>query len=153
MKWNHIISPCPVEGDGDEESDEEIQQLKQRIRIRRRERMKEVYKNKLEIIFSLKIVCVDTDMLLFLLLTSTPYRMVHIKDCLLVTGKSSPCSQVRSECLTCTFRTSCCSARLSWALCPGQEKKGEGIRGDHLHWWVRGSMSSLIGIGSRWRLV
>ena len=42
MKWNHIISPCPVEGDGDEESDEEIQQLKQRIRMRRRERLKEV---------------------------------------------------------------------------------------------------------------
>ena len=34
-------------------------------------------------------------------------------------------SQVRSECLTCTFRASCCSARLSRALhrflCPGQE--------------------------------
>ena len=36
-------------------------------------------------------------------------------------------SQVRSECLTCTFRASCCSARLSWVhvsafagSCPGQ---------------------------------
>ena len=26
--------------------------------------------------------------------------------------------QVRSECLTCTFRASCCSARLSWAQVP-----------------------------------
>ena len=43
--------------------------------------------------------------------------------------------QVRSECLTCTFRASCCSARLSRAqvlafagfVCPGQEiKKGGG---------------------------
>ena len=31
--------------------------------------------------------------------------------------------QVRSECLTCTFRASCCSARLSWA---GQGKKKGG---------------------------
>ena len=29
--------------------------------------------------------------------------------------------QVRSECLTCTFRASCCSARLSRAQVPGQE--------------------------------
>ena len=58
--------------------------------------------------------------------------------------------QVRSECLTCTFRASCCSTRLSRAqvlaftglhqfLCPGQEKK----RG------VQGSTSSPTGIGSR----
>ena len=63
--------------------------------------------------------------------------------------------QVRSECLTCTSRTSCCSARLSRAqvpglrrfLCPGQEKKGEGIRGGggggRLHWRVQGGTSSL----------
>ena len=28
--------------------------------------------------------------------------------------------QVRSECLMCTFRASCCSARLSRFHCPGQ---------------------------------
>ena len=32
--------------------------------------------------------------------------------------------QVRSEFLTCTFRASCCSARLSWAHAPGQETMG-----------------------------
>ena len=35
--------------------------------------------------------------------------------------------QVRSECLTCTFRASCCSFRRF--LCPGQEKKGGGSKG------------------------
>ena len=40
----------------------------------------------------------------------------------------TPSGQVRSgQCLTCTFRASCCSARLSRAQVPGQEKKrGEG---------------------------
>ena len=50
--------------------------------------------------------------------------------------------QVRSECLTCTFRASCCSTRLSWAHVPaftgssvrdrkkkGGGSKGEGVRG------------------------
>ena len=42
--------------------------------------------------------------------------------------------QVKSECLTCTFRASCCSARLSRVqvpafFCPGQEKKGRGRKG------------------------
>ena len=40
--------------------------------------------------------------------------------------------QVRSECLTCTFRASCCSARLSRAR----------------HWRVQGSTTSPTGIGS-----
>ena len=34
---------------------------------------------------------------------------------------------------------------LHWFLCPGQEKKGEGVRGDYLHWWVQGSTSSPTG--------
>ena len=33
-------------------------------------------------------------------------------------GKSASKCQVRSECLTCIFRVSCCSARLSWAQVP-----------------------------------
>ena len=33
------------------------------------------------------------------------------------------------------------------------EKKGKGVRGDRLHWWVQGSTSSPTGIGSRRRLV
>ena len=41
--------------------------------------------------------------------------------------------QIKSECLTCSFRASCCSARLSRAhiLVPlsGTEKKGAGVRG------------------------
>ena len=32
-----------------------------------------------------------------------------------------PWGQVRSECLTCTFRASCCSTRLSWAQVPAQK--------------------------------
>ena len=57
--------------------------------------------------------------------------------------------QVRSECLTCTFRASCCSACLSRA----QEKNvgggSKGGGGDRLHWRVQGSTSSPTGIGSR----
>ena len=48
--------------------------------------------------------------------------------------------QVRSECLTCTFRASCCSARLSWTQVSGfagssprdrnkKKKEAEGVRG------------------------
>ena len=41
--------------------------------------------------------------------------------------------QVRSECLTCTFRASCCSARLSRVQLPfhspGQKKKRSGDKG------------------------
>ena len=44
--------------------------------------------------------------------------------------------QVRSECLTCTFRASCCCARLSRAQVPAftgssvrdRKKRGEGVR-------------------------
>ena len=42
---------------------------------------------------------------------------------------------------------------LRWFLCPGQEKKGKGVRGDRMHWRVQGSMSSPTGISSRRRLV
>ena len=58
--------------------------------------------------------------------------------------------QVRSECLTCTFKSSCCSARLSRAQVPGG---GEGVRGDRLHWRAQGSTSSPTGISSRRRVV
>ena len=65
--------------------------------------------------------------------------------------------QVRSECLMCTFRASCCSARLSRsqvsAFAGTGNKRGEGVRGDRLHWRVQGSMSSPTGIGSRQRVV
>ena len=71
--------------------------------------------------------------------------------------------QIRSECLMCTFRASCCSARLSWVQVSAftgssvQDNKnirgGEGVRGDHLHWWLQGSTSSPTGIGSRRRVV
>ena len=51
--------------------------------------------------------------------------------------------QIRSECLTCTFRAGCCSARLSRAQVPtspvplsGTGKKGKGVRGNGLHWRV-----------------
>ena len=49
---------------------------------------------------------------------------------------------VRSECLTCTFRASCCGARLSRPQVPGQGKRGERARRDHLHWRVQGSTVS-----------
>ena len=56
---------------------------------------------------------------------------------LLQTPSLARSGQVRSECLTCTFRASCCSARLSRAQVPAfagssvrdRGKKGEGIRG------------------------
>ena len=45
--------------------------------------------------------------------------------------------QIRSECLTCTFRAGCCSARLSRAQVPAfagssvrNRKKGEGSKGE-----------------------
>ena len=68
--------------------------------------------------------------------------------------------QVRSECLTCTFRASCCSARLSRAQVPAfagssvqdRGKKGEGVGGNYLHWRVQGSTSSPTGIGNRRRV-
>ena len=41
---------------------------------------------------------------------------------------------------------------LCWLLCPGQEKKGLGVRGGGLHWRVQGSTSSPTGIGSRWKV-
>ena len=63
--------------------------------------------------------------------------------------------QVRSECLTCTFRASCCSAHLSWAQVPAftgssvqdRKKRGAGVRGDRLHWRVQGSTSSPVAGG------
>ena len=60
--------------------------------------------------------------------------------------------QVRSECLTCTFRASCCSARLSRAQVPlsGTGKKGGREKGNRLHWRAQGSTT---GIGSRRRVV
>ena len=73
--------------------------------------------------------------------------------------------QVRSECLTCTIRVSCCSARLSRAQVPafagssvrdwkrGGGGGGEGVRADRLHWWVQGSTSSPTGISSRQRVI
>ena len=55
--------------------------------------------------------------------------------------------QVRSECLTCTFKASCCSAHLSLAqvqasLSGTGIEMGEGLRGDDLHWQVQESTSS-----------
>ena len=74
--------------------------------------------------------------------------------------------QVRSECITCTFRASCCSARLSRAQVPAfadssvRDRKINGMcggskggRGYRLHWRVQGSTSSPTGIGSRRRVV
>ena len=68
--------------------------------------------------------------------------------------------QVRLECLTCTFRASCCSARLSRAQVPavplsgtGGGGEGGGVRGDRLHWRVQVSTSSPTGIGIRLRVV
>ena len=69
---------------------------------------------------------------------------------------------VRSECLTCTFRASCCSARLSRAQVQAvagssvrdrKKKRGEGVRGDRLHWRVQGNTSSPTRISSRRRVV
>ena len=51
-----------------------------------------------------------------------------------------------------TFRASCCSTRLSVPLSRTGNKKGEGVRGDCLHWRVQGSTGSPTGIGSRWNL-
>ena len=65
---------------------------------------------------------------------------------------------VRSGCLTCSFRASCCSACLSRAQVPPFasssvqnkiKKRGDGVRGDCLHWRVQGSTSSPTRIGSR----
>ena len=53
--------------------------------------------------------------------------------------------KVRSECLRCIFRASCCSAHLSWAQVGGK-------KWDRLHWWVQESTSSPTYIGSRWRV-
>ena len=55
--------------------------------------------------------------------------MIALLRCLL--------GQVRSECLTCTFRASCCSTRLSWAQVPAvvgssvrdRKKRQERVRG------------------------
>ena len=68
--------------------------------------------------------------------------------------------QVRSECLTCTFRARCCNARLSRAHVPAfadssvrdRGKKGEGVRKDRLHWRVQDSTSSPTVVGSRRRV-
>ena len=43
---------------------------------------------------------------------------------------SSVIHQVRSECLTCTFRASCCSARLSRAQVPDSAGSSVRVRGE-----------------------
>ena len=48
--------------------------------------------------------------------------------------------QVRSECLMCTFRESCCSAPLSKTGKEGGDGGGGG--GGHIHWRVQESTSS-----------
>ena len=56
-------------------------------------------------------------------------------NCIITAHQKS--GQVRSECLMCTFRTSCCSVRLSRAQVPafsgssvrGRTKREEGVRG------------------------
>ena len=61
---------------------------------------------------------------------------------------------VRSESLTCTFRTSCCSARLSRAqVLAFAGSSGEGMRGNRLHWQVLGSICSPTGVGNRRRIL
>ena len=60
----------------------------------------------------------------------------RIKNINTVRRNTGQSGQVRSECLMCTFRASCCSARLFTStgiglrrfLCPGQEKKGGGSK-------------------------
>ena len=73
---------------------------------------------------------------------------------------SSDGSETGSESSMCTFRASCCSARLSRAQVPtfagssawDRKKRGEGMKGGCLHWWVQGSTSSPIEVGSRRRV-
>ena len=57
-------------------------------------------------------------------------------------GYSFRLGPVRSECLTCTFRASCCSARLSRA-------QGGGSKG---YWQVQKSTSSPTRVGNRRRV-
>ena len=55
----------------------------------------------------------------------------------------------------CTFRASCCNARLSQAKVLAftgssvrnwEKKEGEGVRGDHLHWrGYKGGQAVLLG--------
>ena len=58
---------------------------------------------------------------------------------LLVSSSHGNFIQVRSECLTCTFRASCCSVPLSWGQVPAfagssirdrRKKKGGGSKGE-----------------------
>ena len=122
--------------------------------------------------------------------TNTPESST-IYTCIININSSLYEGQVRSECLTpslnlfaviltilslsylywstglkglrCTFRASCCNARLSWAQVHAfagsfvrdrkNEGAREGVRGDRLHWRVQGSTSSPTGIGSRRRVV
>ena len=64
--------------------------------------------------------------------------------------------QVRPECLTCTFRASCCGARVSWAQVPlsWTRKKGGRSKGEpfELVGSLYESTSSPTGIGSRRRV-
>ena len=50
----------------------------------------------------------------------TNYTLITIEKCITIALESTMSlkGQVRSECLTCTFRASCCSARLSWTQVP-----------------------------------
>ena len=66
--------------------------------------------------------------------------------------------QFRSECFRCTFRASCCSARLSRAQVPAfacssvRDRKRKGGRrwmGERLQWRVQDSISSPTGVGSK----
>ena len=62
-----------------------------------------------------------------------------------------------SQCLTCTFRGSCCSARLSRAQVPAfagsfvRDRVGGGGGRDRLHWWVQESTSKPTAVASRRR--
>ena len=70
---------------------------------------------------------VRTEGIVSLYLPSEPLKRIWVVDEIKIRTQSTVClwyvvwhrpGQVRSECLTCTFRTSCCSARLSRARVP-----------------------------------
>ena len=90
------------------------------------------------------------------------YELIELYTILSVPSLFQVRGQVRSECLTCTFRASCCSARRSRAQVLSERvayvaasgtggKKGEEVRGDRLHWRVQESTSGLtmVGAGTR----
>ena len=88
-----------------------------------------------------------------------PNYILHVSQAFL---QCHDIQTVRSECLRCTFRASCCSAHLSWAqvldfagssVWDRTKKGGRSKKGDHLHWRVQGNTSSPTRVGSRWRVV